>query len=98
MKKLLTLLMLAPVIAFSQQTAPQKTTSPKTVKGFTINGKLDGFKEGTMIRLIKNGENVEMTNAKLTGGKFVLKGTVTEPVLCFLMIDEVEKPAEVYVE
>lgn len=87
MKKILTILMLAPVIAFSQ----------KTVKGFTINGKLDGYPDGTEIRLIKNGENTEMTKATLAAGKFVLKGAVTDPVLCFLMIGE-EKPAEVYVE
>lgn len=96
MKKLLTLLMLAPVIAFAQPT-PQKTTASKTVKGFTINGKLDGYQDGIEIRLIKNGENTEMTKTTLAGGKFVLKGTLTEPVLCFLMIGE-EKPAEVYVE
>lgn len=96
MKKLLTLLMLAPVIAFSQPTnTSQKTT---TVKGFTINGKLDGYADGTEIRLIKNGENVEFTKATLAGGKFVMKGSVTEPILCFLMIGEEPKPAEVYVE
>ncbi len=97
MKRLLTLLMLAPVIAFAQPTTTQKTTAPKTVKGFTINGKLDGYKDGMEIRLIKNGESVEMAKTTLAGGKFILKGTLPEPSLCFLMIDE-EKPAEIYVE
>lgn len=101
MKKLLTLLMLAPVIAFSQPTnTSQKTTTPPktTVKGFTINGKLDGFADGTEIRLIKNGENEEFVKTTLAGGKFMMKGSVTEPILCFLMIGEEPKPAEVYVE
>jgi peroxiredoxin len=99
MKKLLTVLMLAPVIAFAQPTtAPKTTTTPKIVKGFTINGKLDNYKDGTEIRLIKNGESVDMTKTILAGGKFVLTGTVAEPVLCFLMIAGEEKPAELYVE
>lgn len=94
MKKLLTILILAPVMTFSQKTP---VTSPKA-KGFTINGKLDGYPEGTEIRLIKNGESVDMVKTTLAGGKFVLKGNVTEPVLCFLMFEEGVKPAEVYVE
>lgn len=68
-----------------------------TPKGFVINGKLDGYPDGTDIRLIQNGENVEMAKVKLQKGKFVIKGSVKEPVLCFVMIGT-EKPAEVYVE
>lgn len=87
MKKLLIVLLIAPVMAFSQ----------KTPAGFTINGKLDGYPDGTEIRVFKNGENTEMTKATLAGGKFVIKGNVTEPVLCYIMFDE-NRPAEVYVE
>ncbi|HEY6062829.1 MAG TPA: TlpA disulfide reductase family protein, partial [Chitinophagaceae bacterium] len=88
MKRLLGILLLIPLIIFGQ-------TSKKT--GFTINGKLDGFNDGTEIRLIRNGEAVEMTKTKLLQGKFVLKGNVAEPVLCYLLIGN-EKPAEIYVE
>lgn len=87
MKKLLIVLLIVPVMAFSQ----------KTPVGFTINGKLDGFPDGTEIRVFKNGENTEMTKTTLAGGKFVIKGNVTEPVLCYIMFDE-NRPAEVYVE
>ena len=88
MKKILIIFLLLPILTLAQ-------TSRKG--GFTINGKLEGFKDGTDIRLIQNGEAVEMTKAKLTGGKFVLKGNVMEPVLCYLMVGS-EKPAEIYVE
>jgi peroxiredoxin len=88
MKKLFVILFLFPLVVVAQ-------TTKKT--GFTINGKLDGFKDGTEIRLIQNGEAVDMAKTKLLQGKFVLKGTVKEPVLCYIMIGA-EKPAEIYVE
>jgi peroxiredoxin len=67
------------------------------MKGFTINGKLDGYKDGTEIKLIRNGEAVEMTKTTLLKGKFLLKGKVQEPVLCYLLIGS-DKPSEIYVE
>lgn len=88
MKRSLVILLLFPLVSFAQ-------TTKKT--GFTINGKLDGFKDGTQIRLIQNGEAVDMTKTTLLQGKFVLKGNVAEPVLCYLIIGT-EKPAEIYVE
>lgn len=88
MKKLFVILFLVPLVVVAQ-------TTKKT--GFTINGKLDGFKDGTEIKLIQNGEAVEMTKTKLLQGKFVLKGNVKEPVLCYILIGT-EKPDEIYVE
>ncbi len=87
MKKLLTLLFLCPLFVLAQ-VAP---------KPFTIDGKLDGFAEGTDIHLYKNGDNSELATGKLVKGKFLLKGNVTEPVLCFLVVGT-EKPIELYVE
>jgi peroxiredoxin len=89
MKSLLIILMLSPLVVFAQPGSSKK--------GFTINGKLEGFKDGIDIRLIRNGESVEMTKTKLLKGKFVLKGNLKEPVLCYLVIDK-ERPAEIYVE
>ena len=88
MKKFLVILLLIPSVIFAQ-------TSKKA--GFAINGKLDGFKDGTEIKLIRNGEGVEMTKTKLLQGKFALKGNVKEPMLCYLMIGT-ENPVEIYVE
>lgn len=87
MKKLLLGLIFFPLFAAAQ----------KTPSGFVINGKLDGFSDGLEIRLVQNGESVEMASTKLQGGKFTLKGSVTDPVLCFVMIGG-EKPVELYVE
>jgi peroxiredoxin len=86
MKRLLVILALSPLVVLSQK-----------VKGFAIDGKLDGFKDGAEVRLIKNGEAVEMTKTTLLKGKFVLKGKVAEPVLCYILVAN-EKPFEVYVE
>jgi peroxiredoxin len=88
MKRLLVILILFPSIIFGQ-------TAKKA--GFTINGKLEGFKDGTEIKLFRNGEAVEMTKTKLLQGKFILKGNANEPMLCYLMVGT-EKPAEIYVE
>ena len=90
MKKIITLILLFPLVVFAQ---------PKP-KGFLIEGKLDGFADGTQIRLYKSGENTEMSSAKLLKGKFSLKGNVSEPVLCYLTIgeDNKTKPGEIYVE
>lgn len=87
MKRLLLILALFPIAIMAQVTS----------KGFTIDGKLDGYPDGTEILLYKNGENTEMAKAKLLKGKFIIKGTVKEPVLCFLIAGE-SKPLEIYVE
>ena len=104
MKKWPLILALLPFAAFAQ-TKPKTTTTSKTVvtpkppvtKGFTIEGKVDGFDEGTDVLMYKNGENVEMARTKIAKGKFVLKGTLSEPSLCFVIIGS-EKPVEIFVE
>lgn len=87
MKKLLIILFACPVMLFAQTTS----------KGFIINGKLDGYPDGTEIKLIKNGEGTEMGTAKLAAGKFLLKGKVDEPILCYVIVGN-QKPAELYLE
>lgn len=86
MKKFLLFFLLIPQLLLAQ-----------VVPGFRIEGKLDGYTDGTEIKLIKNGESVEMASTKLQKGKFLLTGSVDEPVLCFIMIGT-EKPVELYVE
>src|SRR5689334_12800585 len=85
MKRSLLVLALIPLATIAQVSSKTNTKPvTKTVavsKGFTIEGKLDGYTEGTDIVMYKNGENVEMMRTKLANGKFVLKGSVSEPVL-----------------
>ncbi len=87
MKKLLFLFLISPFFVFAQNAA----------KSFTIEGKLDGIPDGTEIKLYRNGDNAEMASAKVLNTKFILKGDVTEPILCFLSVGE-NKPLEIYVE
>jgi peroxiredoxin len=89
MKKWLFLLLAVPQFAFSQ--------TSKSPGAFTIEGKLDGYPDGVEIQLYKNQENTPAATTKLVKGKFTIKGSVIEPILCFLVIGE-EKPAEIYVE
>ena len=107
MKKWLFVFAMLPMIAVAQ-TTPKTTTKtvsktttkavvPPKPKGFTIEGKLDGFTDGTEVLMYKNGENVESAKTTLQKGKFVLKGAVTEPTLCFIIIGG-EKPIEIFVE
>jgi peroxiredoxin len=91
MKNLFIGLILTPFFAVAQP-----PSSPP--KGFTIDGKLDGFDEGTKISLYKNGMNVEWISTKLAKGKFLLREKVDEPMLCFIVIDGIQRPVEVYVE
>jgi len=88
MKKILFLLFFVPAFV-SAQTGP---------KGFTIQGKLDGFADGTKIGLYKNGVQTEWVATKLEKGKFTLKEATDEPVLCFIVIENVPNALELYVE
>jgi hypothetical protein len=87
MKQILLVLILSPVFAFSQT----------VVRGFTVSGKLAGVGDGTEIKLIRNGENIEFAKTTIQKGNFLLKGNVKEPVLCFLFIGN-NKPVELYLE
>lgn len=88
MKKILFLLFMVPVFAQSQTVA----------RSFTIEGKLDGYVDGTRVSLYRNGVQTEWVTAKLLKGKFTMKEKVEEPLLCFLVIEGVQKAAEIYVE
>lgn len=88
MKKLMIVFLLSPFFAVSQSAS----------KGFTIEGKLDGFTDGIKLSLYKNGEQTEWLTTTLRKGKFAFKESVPEPVLCYIVIENVPTAAEVYVE
>jgi peroxiredoxin len=88
MKRLLLIVLLSPLAMMAQVSSA----------GFTIEGKLDGYADGTKISLFQNGNQTEWTSATLQKGKFTLKEKVSAPVLCFIVIDGVQKAIEVYVE
>ncbi len=86
MKKVIFLLLLAPFVALAQSNT------------FKVEGKLDGYPDGTTIRLVKNGENTDIAKATLSKGKFILKGGMPEPALCFLFVGDEPSPVEIYIE
>ncbi len=87
MKKLLLCFLFAPYMLIAQTAK----------KGFVIDGRLEGYKDGITVKLVPNGESVELVSAVVKGGKFLLKSSLEEPKLCFLMIDN-DKPLNIYVE
>ncbi len=106
MKKIAFLLLFCPMFIFAQTGKTKTVVKNKAVakvqaaaKGFTLTGKLDGFKDGTEISLMANGENQALAKTKFSKGSFVLKGTLTEPTLCYLVTSETtNNPVQVYVE
>jgi peroxiredoxin len=91
MKKLLLVLFLCPVVLLAQK------------KGFTIAGKLDGYPDNTEVKLFENNAQTPLATAKIVKSKFIMKGSVAEPVLCMLIIGDeamanTGRPAEVYIE
>jgi peroxiredoxin len=104
MKKILFLLLVAPLMVIAQpgaKPAAKPVTKPvaKPVeKGFIIQGKLDGYPDGKKISLYRNGVQTEWLTTKLLKGKFTFKEKLEEPLLCFIVIDGVQKPIEVYLE
>lgn len=88
MKKSLLFFFLLPLLAIGQTAS----------KGFTIEGKLDGYPDGTKISLYKNGVQTEWVSAKLMKGKFTLKEKTDDPLLCFIVVENVPNAIEVYVE
>ncbi len=104
MKKILFLLLVTPLMVIAQpgiKPAVKPVTKPvaKPVeKGFLIEGKLDGYKDGTKISLYRNGVQTEWLSTKLLKGKFTFKEKLEEPSLCFVVIDGVQKPIEIYLE
>ena len=70
---------------------PGKDTS------FTITGNMIGFADGTEVKLEDQNTGSQLASAKILKGKFILKGKLTEPTLCWLKITGDEQQY-IYVE
>jgi len=93
MKKLLIISLLFPYLLVAQ----------KTSKTFTLDGKLEGYPEGTIVQLFQDGVTEPLGKAKIEKGKFIIKGTVIEPTLCRLQTSNEQstgnpRMVEIYVE
>jgi hypothetical protein len=90
MKTFLTFIVLAFI-----QTNPLANTVKDT--SFTITGNMIGFNDGTEVKLEDQNTGVELATASMLKGKFILKGKLAEPTLCWLKITGDEQKY-IYVE
>jgi peroxiredoxin len=104
MKRLLFILLLAPICVMAQKTAKTKTQPVKTTSAakplpssFTVTGMIKGLPENTEVKLLNGNDNSEMASSKIAGGKFILKGSVPEPTLAVLSLTG-QAPQYLYVE
>ena len=65
MKTIVSFLLLMPLIVFAQKNT-----------GFVVSGSVTGFAEGTAVKLVNGNDNSDMSSAKISGGKFTMKGSV----------------------
>ena len=89
MKKIVFALLIIPSLIFAQQ----KTATP----GFVINGTITGAEEGSEVKIMNANDNSKVAASKLTKGKFILRGAVAEPILCYLVIGK-EPPQYIFIE
>ena len=64
---------------------------------FTITGNMIGFADGTEVKLEDQNTGTQVATAKIQKNKFVLKGKLAEPTLCWLKITGDEQQY-IYVE
>ena len=64
---------------------------------FTITGNIIGFADGTLVRLEDQNTGQQLAQATIQKNKFVLKGKLTEPTLCWLKITG-DEDEYIYVE
>jgi len=86
MRYIIAFFLLAPVVLHAQQ-------------DFTINGSVEGLKEGTPVSLTTLGETADtIATAKAKAGKFILKGKVAEPALSSLNFKGFNKKVVFFLE
>ncbi|MEI6950179.1 TlpA disulfide reductase family protein [Paraflavisolibacter sp. H34] len=85
MRKLLFAFLLFPTFVFAQS------------QGFTLTGSITGLPEGTEVKVTNANDNAVLEKSKVAGGKFVVKGSIPEPGLYFLVLGK-EQPQYIYLE
>src|SRR5689334_10789905 len=64
---------------------------------FTITGNMSGFADGTLVKLEDQNTGEQLAQTTIQKNKFVLKGKLPEPTLCWLKISGDEQQY-IYVE
>lgn len=67
--------------------------------GFTLSGTIEGAADGAKLELVNYSEDgVKRDTAIIKEGQFVIKGSYTDPTLCYLSIAESRAFTQVYIE
>ena len=74
MQRFFVFVLFMPLLAWSQKPA------------YEINGSVSGFPEGTEVKILNANDNSELSSSKISSGKFTIRGSVDEPILCKLAI------------
>ena len=92
MKKIFLLFFLIPTFLSAQQ-KPNDSKQP----GFVISGNVTGLPEGSEVKISQTNDKTVVATGKISGGKFLIKGMVTEPGLYWLTLAN-EQPIHIYLE
>src|SRR5882757_5114648 len=76
MNKIFMLLIILPVLSFSQT---KKAVETHLENGFVITGNVTGFTNGTSVSFLNEQTNLPEKQATIENGKFVIKGQMREP-------------------
>ena len=89
MKTRFTLLLMLPLFVLAQQTEKKG--------GFTVSGSVTGLADGAEIKITNTNDNSEIARTKVTKGKFVVTGNITEPSLYFITLGK-QQPQHIFLE
>ncbi len=85
MKRFFLLLLLFPVIAFSQT---KKTKGAPVEKGFVITGNVTGYADGTSVSFVNNQTGGLEKQTTIEHNKFTIKGSMQEPGIKVLVFGD----------
>jgi peroxiredoxin len=75
------------------------TACNRSQNGFEINGKIDGYDQGSAVlrRRLEN-KFITIDSAEINKGKFLLKGTISEPQMCYIWVNDTLPPIRLIIE
>ena len=99
MKKVSLFLLLFPIITIAQNkkkstgkspasNVEAKLASSNASKGYSINGTIEGYPDGTVVDLLNGNNRMPETTTKLINGKFLLNGKVEAPDFKLITFDK----------
>jgi len=92
MKKIVIIVLFASFI-WSCKTASEEKS------GFNIDGSITNYEDSVIfLKKRESGEWITIDSAKVTDGKFFLKGTIEQPEMCYLLNEKLRFRVPVYLE